>query len=315
MSWLPSVGLGTWKAPAGVVRRVVEEAIKAGYRHIDCASDYGNETEVGEGIRAAIADGVCTREELHVTSKLFCAYHAREHVEPACRRTLSDLGLDYVDLYLIHFPIPLAFVPFEERYPPGWTRHVGEGAVMEHADVPIRETWEAMEALVDSGLAKRIGVSNFSASLIMDMRKYARIKPAALQIELHPYLQQADLVAYCRSVGMEVTGFSPLGSSSYVSIGMDTGHGTGVLADPVIVGIAAQVGKTPAQVCLRWNVQRGVAVVPKSTRSERLAENLDVNFELSDAQMQDIAKLDRNHRYNDPAEFCKGMGGSWPIFA
>ena len=141
--------------------------------------------------------------------------------------------------------------------------------------------------------------------------------PAALQVELHPYLQQSNLVSYCKSVGMEVTGFSPLGSSSYVALGMDQGHGAGVLDDPVIVDVAKQVGKTPAQVCLRWNVQRGVSVVPKSTRAERLAENLaaGTSFELSDAHMEAIGKLDKNLRYNDPGEFCKGMGGSVPIYA
>ena len=177
------LGVVRWKVPKDICADTVYTAIKAGYRHLDCACDYGNEQQVGEGIRRAIADGLVTREDLWVTSKLWNTYHAAEHVELACRKTLDDLGLDYVDLYLIHFPISLRFVPFEERYPPEWV-HDPKALEprMEYSCVPVSETWGAMEKLADAGLARNIGVSNFSTYALRDILSYARIPPAVLQV-------------------------------------------------------------------------------------------------------------------------------------
>lgn len=313
----PLVGFGTWKAAPGVVREVVYEAIKAGYRHLDCACDYGNEAEVGDGIKRAIDEGIVTRKDLFVTTKLWNTYHAREHVELACKKSLQDLQLDYIDLYLIHFPISLKFVPFEVRYPPEWIHDpAAENPKMEFADVTNRETWEAMEGLVEKGLARNIGLSNYNAQSIMDILKFAKVKPSVLQIELHPYLVQSALVEFCQKRGIAVTGYSPLGSSSYVSLKMDQGLGVGLLKDPVVVKIAEKHKKSTAQVALRWGVQRNVAVIPKSTQVSRLKENLQLmDFSLSEEEMQEISALNRNMRYNDPGEFCKGMGGSYPIYA
>ncbi len=167
---LPTVGLGLWKIDRSTAADVVVEASRAGYRHFDCASDYGNEVEVGEGLRRVVREGICARNDLWVTSKLWNTYHRAEHVRPAAERTLHDLGLDYLDLYLIHFPIALEFVPFERRYPAGWFHDPDASRPAMKADrVPISETWEAMEELVAAGLVRDIGVCNFGVSLLRDL--------------------------------------------------------------------------------------------------------------------------------------------------
>lgn len=312
---MPQVGLGTWKSPPGVAQSVVEAAIRAGYRCIDCACDYGNEAEVGAGIASAVAAGIVAREDLFVTSKLWNTFHRREHVRMALMRTLSDLQLAYVDLYLIHFPISLKFVPFEKRYPPEWLQDPdvpGQDKLVEDP-VPVSETWAALEELVDEGLIKHIGVSNFPAMLIMDLLSYARIRPAVLQVELHPYLQQHRLLELCKRENIAVTAFSPLGAGSYVQLGMDKGDR--VLEEAVLKEIAEKKGKSVAQVVLRWGIQRGTAVIPKTEKEERLQENMDLfEFELSADEMAAIGKLDRGTRYNDPGVFCVGMGKSIPIY-
>lgn len=394
---MPAVGLGVWKIPKDVCAEAVVSAIRQGYRHIDSACDYGNEVEVGEGIRRAIAEGIVTRDELWVTSKLWNTYHAKEHVEPACRRTLSDLGLDYVDLYLVHFPIALKYVPFETRYPPEWIYDPScAEPKMELVHVPIQETWSAMEGLVSQGLAKNIGVCNFNVAGVRDLLSYATVPPAVLQVELHPYNQQPNLVRYCAeqditvririipphianpatasphqpkaaralkglvsphplpvppvssshptlasnllglappsphhlvggwllasqitltlTLTLQVTGFSPLGSSSYVELGMATPTDS-ALTDPTIVSLADAKGVSPAQLILKWGLQRGLSIIPKSTKPERLAQNLDLEgVELSDDDMKTMAALDKGRRFNDPGDFCQGMGAFVPIY-
>jgi diketogulonate reductase-like aldo/keto reductase len=173
-----------------------------------------------------------------------------------------------------------------------------------------------MEALVPMGVAMHIGVSNLNAQMTMDLLKSARIKPAVNQIELHPYLQQTPLIDWLRTQDIHVTGFSPLGSSSYITLRMDKSLGMGALDEDVIARIAEAHGKTPAQVVLRWGIQRGTSIVPKSVSPARLVENSQVfDFELTPAEMGAIAGLNRNLRFNDPGEFCKGMGGAYPIYA
>jgi D-xylose reductase len=303
---LPAVGLGLWKVPPAATPDLVRQAIGVGYRHLDSACDYGNEAEVGSGVRAALGAGLCRRDELWVTSKLWNTYHARGHVRPACERTLRDLGLDYLDLYLVHFPIAQEFVPFERRYPPGWFHDPGDPRPrMRLARVPLAETWGAMEELVTSGLVRNVGVCNVGTALLRDLLTYARVKPAVLQVELHPYLTQEKLLRFCRESGIAVTAFSPLGAGSYVPLGMATA-GESVLGEPVVMAAAARHGKTPAQVVLRWGVQRGTAVVPKTARPDRLAENLALfDFELSADEMAAIGGLNRDRRFNDPGVFCE----------
>lgn len=312
----PPVGLGLWKIPNPHTAGLVHEAIRAGYRHLDSACDYGNERETGAGIRRALDDGLCRREDLWVTSKLWNTFHQAEHVRPALERTLADMGLGHLDLFLIHFPISLAFVPFETRYPPGWTFDPNAARpAMKHEPVPIIETWQAMEKLVDAGLVRHIGVSNFCVSLLRDLLAQARIRPVVNQVEAHPYLAQEKLLRYCREEGVAVTAFSPLGAPSYVPLGMAKAEDSALL-EPCVADAARRLGRTPAQVVLRWAVQRGTSVVPKTEKPERLRENLALeDFALSDAEMAAITALDRGRRFNDPGVFCEqAFGTYYPIY-
>ena len=302
---MPVVGLGLWKIDPANVAQAVYDAIKAGYRHLDSAADYGNEAEVGEGIKRAIDDGLCTREELWVTSKLWNTFHREEHVAAACRKSLDDVGLDYFDLYLVHFPIALKYVDFADRYPPEWLFDPSaEAPTMQRDLVPLSETWSAMERLVDDGLARHIGVCNYNTGLLHDLMSYARIKPAMLQIESHPYLTQEALIRTAHEYGMAVTAFSPLGASSYLELEMASQEET-VLTERVVAEIAERHDVSAAQVVLRWGLQRGTSVIPKTTKPERLSENLALaGFELSQDEMAAISGLNKNRRFNDPGVFC-----------
>ena len=313
---MPAVGLGLWKVDRSDTAAVVRDAIEVGYRHLDCACDYGNEIEVGAGIRNALGDGLCTRDDLWVTSKLWNTYHRAEHVRPACEKSLQDLGLDYLDLYLIHFPIATRYVPIEERYPPEWIADPNAPEPrMEVDTVPLAETWGAMEKLVKAGLVREIGVCNYTSGLLIDLMAYASIKPAMLQIEAHPFLTQEKLLRLAGDFDIAVTAFSPLGALSYVSLDMATDADT-VLTAPLVVAAAERLGRTPAQVVLRWGVQRGTAIIPKTIRIERLRENLALfDFELSPDEMQAITALNQNRRFNDPGVFCElAFNKFYPIY-
>ncbi len=294
----------------------MQAAIGAGYRHLDCACDYGNERAVGAGIATALRDKLCRRDELWVTSKLWNTYHEPKHVRAACERSLKDLGLEVLDLYLVHFPIALAFVPFDVRYPPEWF-HDPKAAqpAMKPIDVPYRETWGAMEELQRAGLVKRIGVCNLNISMLRDLLAQCSIRPAVHQLEMHPYLVQPRQLRYCQQERIAVTAFSPLGAPSYLPLGMALANES-VLVDPVVTRIAAAHGRTPAQVVLRWGVQRGCVVIPKTQSPTRLAENLALgDFTLTVEEMQAIDGLDRNRRFNDPGHFCeKAFNTFFPIF-
>jgi D-xylose reductase len=313
---LPLVGLGTWKIERPQTEQVVLESVRRGYRHLDCACDYGNESEVGAGLERAIRAGLCRREEMWVTSKLWNTYHRREHVRLAVERSLRDLRLDHLDLYLIHFPIATKFVPFDERYPPEWFFNP-KAAVprMELDRVPIAETWQAMEELVSAGLVRDIGVCNFGCSLLRDLLSYARIRPAVLQVEMHPFLTQEMLLRFCREEGIVVTAFSPLGALSYFTLGMAQPEES-VLRTETVRELARHHGRTPAQIVLRWGIQRGTAIVPKTARPDRLEENLAIfDFKLSEDEMKAIGGLNRDRRFNDPGDFCERAFNSFcPIY-
>lgn len=314
MDKIPPIGFGLWKVAPQDCPAIIVEAVRAGYRHFDCAADYANEQAVGQGIADAIAAGLCTRDELWITSKLWNTFHAAEHVQEACQKSLDDLGLDYFNLYLIHFPIALEYVPIDMRYPPEWV-YDPQNPSMKLSNVTLQETWGAMEDLVANNMTRQIGVCNYNSGLLHDLMRYAKIKPAMLQIESHPYLTQEKLIRLAGDYGMAVTAFSPLGALSYFELDMAKQEENLLLAKPVVDAAQAHV-KTAAQILLRWGLQRGTAIIPKSSNPQRMRENLNImDFSLSDDEMAAISDLNRNKRFNDPGVFCEAAFGHFhPIY-
>lgn len=288
---MPLVGLGTWKSAPGQVKQAVLAALDCGYRHIDCASAYGNEQEVGEALALRVGPGkALQREEVFVTSKLWNTKHEPDDVEAACQATLNDMGLSYLDLYLMHWP--MAFQRGKELMP-----RREDGSVC-YSDTHYRDTWTAMESLVDKRLVKAIGLSNFNARQIDDIFSMARHKPVVNQVECHPFLSQQDLLAHCRSLGMCVTAYSPLGSGDrpWASPNEPT-----LLEDFQLAAIAQRYKKSSAQIILRWHVQRGMSCVPKSVTPSRIEQNLQVfDFSLSEEDMSLIESFNRNNRFIVP---------------
>ena len=247
----------------------------------------------------AIKEGLVKREDLFIVSKLWNSFHDKERVEPICKKQLQDWGIDYFDLYIVHFPISLKYVDPSVRYPPGFTyddKNVVPG------NATIQETWSAMETLVEKGLTKSIGISNFNGQLILDLLRYAKIVPATLQIEHHPYLTQPGLVQLAQSSGMAVTAYSSFGPQSFLELDMKRAKDTPLLLEhPTIKKIAEKHEKTPAQILLRWATQRNIAVIPKSNNQNRLAQNLDVeSFNIEKAELDEISDLNKGLRFNDP---------------
>jgi len=302
---MPLVGLGLWKVTKAICAETVYSAIKAGYRLFDGACDYGNEKQAGEGIRRAIDEGIVKREDLFITSKLWNTFHAKEHVVPAVQRQLEDWGIDYFDLFIVHFPISLAYVDPNHRYPPEW---FGDDGNLHLQDTPIQETWEEMETLVYHNLAKNIGVGNFAGGLILDLLRYARIKPAVLQVEMHPYLTQDALFHLARNLGIAVTAYSSFGPQGYIELNMDKGAQT-LFEHDTVLKIANNHNKKPAQVLLRWATQRGIAVIPKSIDRERLVQNLGhTSFDLTQSELEQLSCLNVNLRLNNPIDIDPRLG-------
>ncbi|KAH8162300.1 hypothetical protein CIB48_g5941 [Xylaria polymorpha] len=307
---MPLVGFGIWKVPRETCAEQVYNAIKLGYRYIDGAWDYTNSKEAGEGVRRAIEEGIVKREDLFITTKLWNNYHKREHALQMAKLELEAWGLEYIDLFLIHFPISLQFIPFDElRWPCFWTDKE-QTKVTPLAKVPISETWKALEELVKTpenpnGFVRSIGVSNFQSQLVTDVLSYAKIPLSVLQIEHHPYLTQPGLIKMAEENNIAVTGYSSFGPQSFLELGNKNAVNAKSLFEVgVVKSIAEKHGKTPGQVLLRWNTQRNVIIIPKSNSVDRLKQNLEsVTFNLSDEEINQISALDQGLRFNNPADF------------
>lgn len=278
---MPVIGFGTLIADPATTVSATRDAIEAGYRHFDCAERYRNEREVGGALKAGLAAGGIAREAIFVTTKLWNSNHRPERVGRAVEGSLERLGLDYLDLYLVH--TPFAFQAGDEQDP-----RDADGNVLYDEGVTLLDTWRAMEELVDSGRCRAIGLSDITLSDLQPLYESARIKPAAIQVEAHPYLPESELLAYCNQKGIVFTAFAPLG------------HGIrpGPLEDPVIGRIAARVNKTPAQVLLAWAVQRGTAVLTTPKTAARAHENFDVSALPSDA-FDEINAIETRQRFNN----------------
>lgn len=266
---LPQLGLGTWQMNGHVLVDVVHAALDSGYRLVDTAAIYGNEEDVGKAIKSS---GV-PRSELFITTKLWNSDQGHDNTLKAFDKSLSRLGLDYVDLYLIHWPVPAA-------------------------DLYV-ETWKAMEEIYESGRAKAIGVCNFQVEHLEKLLASAKVVPAVNQIELHPGLEQAETRKFCKSNGIEVESWSPIG-----------GTGGSLLENPIIGKIALKYKRSPAQIVIRWHIQLGLIVIPKSTNPERIKQNADVfDFKLDNDDMSKISSLDKGARRGpDPATMNSRMG-------
>jgi len=278
---IPALGFGTLIPDHAVTITATRDALDAGFRHFDCAERYGNECEVGKALQAGSAARNIAREDIFVTTKLWNSNHRPERVEPAFEASLERLQLAYLDLYLIH--TPFAFQPGDNQDP-----RDQNGNVIYDPGVTLLDTWRALETLVDHGKCRAIGLSDVDLNQLKPIYEAARIKPAVVQVESHPYLPETELLEYCKQNGIVLLAFAPLGH----------GMKPGLLEDPVILGIAARVGKTPAQVLLAWAVQRGTALLTTPTSAARAKENFDISSLPQDA-LDEINRIQTRERLND----------------
>jgi len=269
-----------------VVTQTVKDAIDVGYRHLDCALVYQNEKEVGAGIQAKIEEGVVNREDLFLTSKLWNTFHRPDLVVPSLKQTLKSLGVSYIDMYLIHWPVALK--EGDELVPKD-----ADGNFL-FSDVDFVDTWGAMEGCVNNGLTKSIGLSNFNSKQIDRILKVCKIKPVMNQVECHPYLNQKKLIEFCKTKGIEVTAYSPLGSPDRP---WSKPTDPQLLDEPILLEIGKKHGKSPAQIVIHWQVQRGIIVIPKTVKASRLAENFQIfDFTLDESDMSRIDGMNSNSR-------------------
>lgn len=295
---MPALGLGTWLSKPGEVYKAILEAIRIGYRHFDCAHVYANESEIGDAFQQAFKEGLVSRDQLWITSKLWCDAHQKEAVLPALQTTLKHLQLDYLDLYLIHWP-----VAFHKR-----KDNEDSIAFISLDEIPLEETWQAMIELKQKGFCKHIGVSNFSISKLQLIINQFKLQPEMNQIELHPYLQQKDMLEFCNRHGIHLTAYSPLGSAAAEKKLIGTNKSS-LIKHPSIHAIAKQHQLSPAQVLIAWAIQRGTAVIPKSVNPQRLHQNFEASrLHLNDSNMDQIDQLDCHFRFIDGTFWAREQG-------
>jgi aldehyde reductase len=281
---MPALGFGTLIPDPVETRTATTNALKIGFRHYDCAERYKNEREIGEAFRAEIAAGTLTREDLFVTTKLWNTNHRPERVEPAFDGSCERLGIDYADLYLIH--TPFAFWPGDNFDP-----RDANGNISYDRGVTLLDTWQAMEALAEKKKCRAIGLSDVSLEILKPIYEAARIKPAAVQVEAHPYLPQTELLDFCKQKGIILLAFAPLGH----------GMRPGPLEDPVILSIAQKTSLTPAQVLLAWGIQRGTAILTTAKNPDRARENYNVS-PIPESAVEEINRIQTRTRLNSVVE-------------
>jgi diketogulonate reductase-like aldo/keto reductase len=278
---LPAVGFGTLIPDPVATRLATRAALEAGFRHLDCAERYRNEAAVGDAIQDAFKAGTLQRKELFVTTKLWNSNHRPERVKAAYEASCRRLQLDHVDCYLVH--TPFAFQPGDEQDP-----RDEQGKVIYDKGITLAETWQALERLVDDGSCKAIGLSDITLEKLREIVAVARIKPAVVQVESHPYLPEWELLDFCREQGIVLLAFAALGHAMEPNL----------LADPVITAIAQRMHKTPAQIALAWAVQRGTAFLTTSTKPQRLQESFDISTLPEDAMQEIRDRITTNIRFN-----------------
>jgi len=285
---IPIVGLGTWQSPFEEVYEAVKYAISIGYRHIDCAYCYGNEVPVGRAIKDAIAEGTVKREELFVVSKVWLTFFTRERVREGLKRSLTNLGLDYLDLYLIHWPV--SFSQVDDKIFPADSNGLAIDGGVDYLD-----TWKGMEDVLKDGLVKSIGVSNFNSQQIARVLKNSTTVPVTNQVECHPYLAQVALNDFCSAKGIPLTAYSPLGNpgSAYNT----NPNKANILEDPVVTRLAKKYTKSAGQILIKFQAQRGIIVIPKSVSKSRILENIQIfDFQLTGDEITSLENLDRGYR-------------------
>lgn len=301
---IPIIGLGTYEAPPGVVENVVRIAVEAGYRHFDCADFYENEHEVGRALREAIDAGTVKREDLFITTKVWPNWHAKGRPTLSTKRSLKNLGFPYVDLLLIHWPTPLKqddnnFYPTDAN-----------GQALFDESIQLIDVWKEFEQLKRDGLTRSIGVSNFNSEQIDDLIKNSSTVPVVNQVECHPYLNQAKLLEWCRQRGIVLTAYSPLARTGTA----EEKNTTSPLDIELIKDLAKKYGVSPAAICIKWQTQRGVVVIPKSATKERIISNINIfDFDLTKEEMESINALNKDWRNNTWCQFGINKHKNWPF--
>jgi aldehyde reductase len=299
---MPIVGLGTYLSEKGVISRAITDAIDCGYRHIDCAYFYQNQKEIGSAVNKAISDGKVKREELFITSKVFPNWFGKGRVIRCAQLMLQDFDLKYLDLLLLHWPVP--FKDDDNELLP----KDANGNIAVNNDIDIVDVYKELEEVKKLGLVKSIGISNFNSEQIERLLKKAQIVPVMNQVECHPYLNQEKLLNFCRQRNIELTAYSPLGQ------GGRKADEPFLLEDEKLKQISAKYSKSVAQVIIKWQTQRGVAVIPKSVTKERIASNIDIfDFTLSDEEMKAINALNRDYRFVKFDSFGLDKHKEWPF--